>query len=166
MPLRMRSATAPVFQRRELAFFEPEFLEADDFALVHRDAAENLREIFAKADAGQQLFGLAEPAFAAQALGVGSELLDRLDVSREPGEAVGGVLLGFELARTQLAVDADALAQGGGGAGERGFGGMLRGAAEVLKLQNRLPFAFCCVATWGAALPLAIGHLTSVVSAL
>ncbi len=47
-------------QRGDHGFRQAEIGEADDLALVHRDAAENLREIFAQPDARQQLLGLAE----------------------------------------------------------------------------------------------------------
>ena len=90
---------------------EAEVGEADDFALVHRDAAEDLGEIFAEADPGEQLLGRAEAALLVHAPGVGGHFLDRLDVGREPGEAVDGVLLGLDLGGAELAVRADPLAR-------------------------------------------------------
>ena len=54
----------PLPERAMIGFVEAEIGEADDFALVHRNAAENLRQIFAKPDPRQQLLGLAEPALA------------------------------------------------------------------------------------------------------
>ena len=62
LPVAISSATAPS-RSGAMRFRQAEIGEADDLALVHRDAAENLREIFAQADAGQQLLGLAEAAF-------------------------------------------------------------------------------------------------------
>ena len=44
---------------------ESEVREAHDLALIHRHAAEDLGEIFAKPDAGEELLRLAEPAFLA-----------------------------------------------------------------------------------------------------
>ena len=82
----------------------PKSAEADDFALVHRDAAEDLGEIFAEADAGQQLLGRAEAALLVHPAGVGGQFLDRFDIGREPGEAMGGVLLGLDLGGAELAV--------------------------------------------------------------
>ena len=76
--------------------------EADDLALVHRDAAEDLGEIFAEADAGHQLLGRAEAALLVHAPGVGGHFLDRLDIGGEPGEPVGGVLLASILAALSL----------------------------------------------------------------
>ena len=69
-----------------------------DLALADRDAAENLRQIFAEPDADQQLFDLGEPPARLHARGIGGELPHRLDVGREPGEPVGGALLAVEQA--------------------------------------------------------------------
>ena len=90
---------------------EAEIGQAHDFALVHRNAAEHLREIFAQAYARQQLLGLAEAALLMHALGVGRHLLDRLDIGRKPREAVGRVLLGLDLGGAELAVRAHPFAQ-------------------------------------------------------
>ena len=57
-------------------------------------------------------FGLAEAALLAHAPRVGGHFLDRLDIGREPGEAVGGMLLGFDLGGAELAVFAHPFAHG------------------------------------------------------
>ena len=56
----------------------------------------DLCEIFAEADADQEIFGFAELAVACHALGVGGKLADGLDIGCEPGEPVGGPLLAIE----------------------------------------------------------------------
>ena len=84
---------------------QAEIAQADDFALVHRDAAENLGEIFAQADAGQQRLGLAEAAFGAHSARVGGHFLDRLDIGGEPGEPVRGVLFALDFLRAEAPAD-------------------------------------------------------------
>ena len=79
---------------------EPEIGEPHDLALAHRNAAEDLRQIFAGADAHQKLFDLAETARSPSCRSrIGGELAQRLDIGREPGEAVRGALLAVERAR-------------------------------------------------------------------
>ncbi len=94
----MRAATA--------AAREPEIGQPHDLALAHRNAAEDLREIFAEPDADEQLLDLAEAAGRMHALGIGGELADRLDIGREPGEPVGGALLAVEDAADGVGLDA------------------------------------------------------------
>ena len=60
LPAAISSATAALRNGGDLGLGQAEIGEAQDFALAHRDAAENLREIFAKADARQQRLDLAE----------------------------------------------------------------------------------------------------------
>ena len=69
--------------------------QADDLALAHGNAAEDLVERLAETDADQQTLGLAEAVLRGQALDGGGKLADRLAVGGKPGEAVGGVLLGL-----------------------------------------------------------------------
>ncbi len=66
------------------------------------DAAEHLRQIFGEADAGQEFLDLAIGALGGQALGVVREFAQALDISREPGEAVGGVLFRLDQLRESL----------------------------------------------------------------
>ena len=91
---------------------EAEVGEADDFALVHRDGAEDLGEIFPQPNARQELFGLAEAAVLLHALRVSRHFLDRFDIGRKPRQPVDGVLFGLDLVGAQLAVFAHPLAHG------------------------------------------------------
>ena len=136
-----------VAERLDVGFAQAEVGEADDLALVHRDAAEDLGEIFAKADAGHQLLGRAEAALLVHAARVGGHLLDRLDVGGEPGESVGGVLLRLDLGGAELAVRADPLAHGGHGAFEQALGGELGLAGEIVERHG----AFLLDSGWIAA---------------
>jgi hypothetical protein len=69
---------------------------ADHLALVHRDAAEDLRQILSEADADDEFLHLAEGARRGQTLGIGGELPDALHIGGQPGEAVGGALLALD----------------------------------------------------------------------
>ena len=80
---------------------EAEIGEADDLALVHGDAAEDLGEIFAEPDLRQQRLGLAVAPLGLHAAGVAGHFADRLDIGREPGEPVRGMLLALELFRAE-----------------------------------------------------------------
>ena len=90
-----------------------EIRRAHELALVHRNAAKDLREIFAEANARQQVFGLAESARLAHAPRIGGHLADRLHISREPGEAMHRMLLGLHLRGRQRALLRDAQPHGG-----------------------------------------------------
>ena len=78
--------------------------ETHDLALAHGNAAEDLRQIFAGADAHQKLLDLAEIAARRQPFGIGRELAQRLDIGREPSETVGGALFAVERPRNRAAV--------------------------------------------------------------
>ncbi len=84
---------------------QADVMQAQDFALAHRDAAGDLGQIFAKGDLVDQLFDFAEFAVSLQALGPFLHLLQRLGVCREPCKAMGGGLVFFD----QLAGDAIAV---------------------------------------------------------
>ncbi len=84
--------------------------------LVHRDAAEDLRRIFAHADLGQQRFHLAEAAVRRQALRIRRHLLDGFGVGGKPGQAMAGVLLALDEIGVERAVLRDPRADRGGGA--------------------------------------------------
>ena len=86
----MRAATC--------AAVKPEIARPHDFALAHRNAADDLGEIFAEPDADQMLLDFAEVAVADHALGIGGELAHRLDIGGEPGQPVGRALLAVEQA--------------------------------------------------------------------
>ena len=83
---------------------EPQVGETHDLALAHRDAADDLGQIFSGADADQKLLDFAEIPGGREPLHVGRELAQRLDIGREPGKAVGGALLAIERARNGAAV--------------------------------------------------------------
>ena len=75
----------------------PSARQAHDLALAHRDAAEDLVEIFADADARRAAprSRRSGPRLE-QAARIGRELAHRLGIGGEPGEPVRGVLLGLE----------------------------------------------------------------------
>ena len=86
---------------------QPEIGKAHDFALVHRDAAKNLGEVFAEADLCHEFSVSPKRPFFTHAQGVGGHLLDRLDIGREPCKPVGGMLLRFDFRRRKFSVDAE-----------------------------------------------------------
>src|SRR5262249_9302872 len=85
-----------------------------DLALTHRDTAENLAQILAEPDLGDQLLGLAEPAGKVQLVCPGRQLADGFDIGREPGEAMGGALLAIERTLHGEVLNADPPANRGG----------------------------------------------------
>ena len=89
---------------------KPEIGEPHELALTHRDAAEDLGQIFTKPDADNHLLDLSHARGGLHALGVTRELPQRLDVGGEPGKAVGGALLPVEQVRPDATFDRDALA--------------------------------------------------------
>ena len=127
-----------VAERLDVGLAQAEVVETDDLALVHRDAAKDLGEVFAKANARHQLLGPAETALLVHAAGVGGQLLDRLDVSGEPGQSVRGVLLRLDLGGAELAMRADPFAHGGHGAFEQALGGELGLAGEIVERHGAL----------------------------
>jgi len=88
--------------RCDLRWCHAEIGQTDDFALAHRNAAKYLREIFAEANADQEVFGFAELASAAHTLGVGGKLPDGLDIGCEPSKSVGCPLLAIETRAVHL----------------------------------------------------------------
>ena len=109
--------------RRHRARAQAQIGQADDLALAHGNAAENLRQIFAGADAHDQIFDLAEIAGVDHPPGVGRKLPDRLDIGGEPGEAVGGALLAVEHPGHRAALDRDPRGDGAAGIGKQRLGG-------------------------------------------
>ena len=69
---------------------------AEDLALVHRQAAGQLAEVFVRQELGRQGLGLAEAAVGVQGPRPGRGLPQGLGVGRRPGQAVGGMLFGVE----------------------------------------------------------------------
>ncbi len=139
-------------ERLDAALFEAEVGKTDDLALVHRNAAEYLGEIFAKPDSREQLLGFAKATLLAHAPGISRHFLDRFHVCGEPGEAMGGVLFRLDLGDVELAVDAHSFADGGYSAFQQPFGGMLGLSGEVVE-RHREVSMFGAVALHNA-LPL------------
>ena len=109
--------------RRHRRRAQPEIGKAHDLALAHRNAAENLRQIFAGADPHQKFFGLAEGARRLKPLGIGGKLPDGFDIGREPGKSVGGALLAIEHARHRAAFDRHPGCDGAARIGKQRLGG-------------------------------------------
>ena len=101
----MRCSTAGVTRAADRGRRQAEIGQTHDLALAHGNAAEDLGEIFAGADAHQQFLDLAETAGRHEPLGIGRKLPDRLDIGREPGKAVGGALFAIEDARHRATLD-------------------------------------------------------------
>jgi len=85
---------------------EPEIERAHELALAHRNAAEDLGEVFTDPDADDELLDVAEAPGLRHALRIGGELPDRVRISGEPGEAMGGALLAVEQPPNGAALDA------------------------------------------------------------
>ena len=150
-----------VAERRDLFRAEAEVGEAHDLALVHRNPAENLREIFAEAHPGEQLLGHAEAALFAHARRIGRHFLDRLDIGRKPREPVSGVLLGFDQGGAELAVLAHPFAHRGQRAIQKPLDGELGLAGEVVE-RHRASLLQCCAAACVGAPLVAMRHLAAV----
>ena len=87
---------------------EPQVGEADEFPLVHGNAARQMVQIFAGRDLQGELFGFAELAFSLQPGGEGGEFAQRGGIGGEPGKAMGGMLLGIQTLRLDPATRHDA----------------------------------------------------------
>ena len=121
---------------RDLVGSEAEVGGADEFALVHRDGAEDLVEIVSKPDARQELFSLAESAVLLHTVGVGRHFLDRFDIGRKPGQPVDGMLFSFDLVGAQLAVFAHPVAHGVERAIHEALGGEVGLGGKVVERQQ------------------------------
>ncbi len=108
---------------------------AHHLALAHRDAGEELFQVFAQPDAHQQRLGLAEAPLLGEARRIGAELADRLGIGREPGEPMGGVLLGLQALGREPAVGAD---EAGAHAPRGVRGERLRGEAGFLRQGDEI----------------------------
>ena len=122
-----------VAKRRHVLKREAEVGRTHDLALVHRYGAENLGEIFAEPDPGQEPFGLAEAALLAHALSVSRHFLDRFDIGREPRQPMDRVLFRLDLAGVGLAVFADPGAHGVKRAIHEPLGGEMGLMGEVVE---------------------------------
>ena len=104
---RFERASEPLGDRQAR---QPDIGRADDLALAHRNAALDLREIFADPDLDDEFLDLAERAGVVHPLGVGRELAHRFDISGEPGKSVRGALLAIEQTVDGAILDRDKLA--------------------------------------------------------
>ena len=102
---------------------QPEIGQAHDLALAHRDAAEDLGQIFAGADAHDEILGFAEAPVVGKPLGISGQLTDGLHIGGEPGEPVSGALFAIEDARHRAALDRDPIGYGAAGLGEQRLDG-------------------------------------------
>ena len=102
---------------------QPEIGQPHDLALAHRDAAEDLGQIFAGADTDDQILGLAEGPTIGEPLGIGGKLPDGLQIGGKPGEPVGGALFAIEDTPHRAALDRDAIGDGAAGVGEQRLDG-------------------------------------------
>ena len=123
---RRRRTAASALKAAQRSAIAVQRIGAEELALAHRQAAGQLRQVFAEGRAQQQRFQLAEPAGRLQPLRPGQHLLQRAHVGRGPGHAVGARL--FELQRAGL-VGIGLLqrcAQRGHQLAQQGFGGLQR----------------------------------------
>ena len=125
-----------VAKLRDLLGSEAEVGGAHDFALIHRDGAEDLIEILSEPDARQQLLSLAESAVLLHTVSVGRHFLDCFDIGRKPGQPVDGMLFSFDLAGAQLAVFAHPIAHGVDRATHEALGGEMGLAGKVVERQQ------------------------------
>ena len=123
--------------RRHRGRAQAEIGQAHDLALAHRDAAEDLRQIFAGADPDQKVLDLAKLGGFHEALGVSRQLADRFHVGREPSQPVGGALFAVERARNRAAVDADARGDSAPGVRKKRLDGRNRLAERGNKFEAR-----------------------------
>ncbi len=83
-----------------------EVREAQDFALRHRNAAFDLREVFAECDLQDDLFDFAEFALGIQTIRPAVHFFQRFDVGRQPSKAVRNRLMGFNQTARHATIDA------------------------------------------------------------
>ena len=96
-------ARAPVDQLSDGALLEgaglvcrnPHLAETHVFALGHRDAAGDLRQVLGKGDVDDQALDIAETALGRETPRPAEHLAQRLDGGREPGEPVQWMLRGI-----------------------------------------------------------------------
>ena len=111
VPVAISSRTVGVRNRHDIVMREPEIVDAHDLVLAHRNAAGDLREIFAEGRRHDQLFDFAEALFMLERARPAHHLAQRFDIGREPGEPVRGALLAIERRRVDAAVFAQIVAQ-------------------------------------------------------
>ncbi len=97
-----------VMQGRRIAAAEAEVLKPGKLALVHRDAAGDLVQVFARPDLGGELFGFTEAPGSGQTLGVVCQFAQHGGIGGEPGEPMRRMLLAIETLARDLAPRHDA----------------------------------------------------------
>ena len=128
--------------RRRRRRRQAEIGRADDFTLAHWNAAEQLDQIFAKRDPNRVLLDLAQPFGRAHALDIGDKLADRLDIGRQPGQAMRCPLLPHEQALDDAAVDRHAPAHADAGVGQERLGRLHRLARHHDKVMTAIDCQF------------------------
>ncbi len=126
----------------QIAVSHAELVHAHDLALAHHHPAEQLGEVFARADLGEQALHLAETALALHALRIARDLLDGSGVGGDPGEPVRRALLALERRRIDLAAGRDLGGDGFDGAVPQGggsFGGLVEERDELGRGGGRMP---------------------------
>jgi hypothetical protein len=108
----------------EIVLVHAKLVRAHDLALAHHHAAEQLGEIFGRADLDEQALHLAEAALALHALGIARKLLDGSHIGRSPGEPVRRALLAFEGGAVDRAAAGHFVADGFDRAVAQLFGGV------------------------------------------
>ncbi len=136
---------------------EAERRQPDDLALAHRDAAEDLRGVFAGADPDRVILDGAVAVLGLQPLAIGLQLAQRHDIGGEPGEAVGGMLLGLEPRRRNLAVDQHHLADAGSGLLQQGLE-TWKACVDQADGRGRGGLMQGCLRAHGLSLPIAMQH--------
>lgn len=109
-------------QRPEIRGPDAEIRRAGDLALAHRNAAGQLRQVFAGADLEDQRLHLAEAARLGQPERPGMQLAEALDIGRHPGQRMGGRLIRLERGIGDAPAGADARRQPRLRGGEEGAG--------------------------------------------
>ena len=96
-----------VLEAAQLGARHAERGQAHGLALAHGDAAGDLRQVFAEGGGQQQPLHLAEALLGLEPRAPAEHLAQRLDVGREPGQAVRGGLRRVEAAGRRLVRTAD-----------------------------------------------------------
>src|SRR5262245_62471435 len=110
----------------------------DELLLVHRDAADDLLEIFAEENAGDETLDLGETIALRQSAGPGGEALQRLTIGGEPGQTMEHVLLALEARLIEAARIGEAAHDAAAGLGEKS-GDRLGGSVETVRGHQVTP---------------------------
>ncbi len=124
-------------EAREIVLLEGEIGGAQDLGLAQRNAARELREIFAEGHLQHEGFELAELAGCAEMLGPAVHLAQGFDVGRHPGIAVDGELAGFQAGCVDRAAGGDLRGDAAFRCGEQGLRGIERAGGEREKVGEK-----------------------------